>query len=234
MTCGHDSGTPSGGCGFAGEAGAVTPHEFFCRLAERCNACTVRKRAGGVWTVICVEGGVAGWIGVRSGRDEGEFCLAVEGGERWAKVRKWRDISLGDFGPRGVALCSGGEAVFFKGMPWVIGTDIPDQFHDSGGVARWIFDSEGGGVKLGHGVSGAGVTFGGGEAVFKGGSCEIRGGIVSSPFDAEIALDSWGAEILVSLVNGGGRFAVDLHRGKLGPLVVRGGRGGVAVAVTGG
>lgn len=206
------------------------PYEFFCKVARASSTCTVLRGVGG-GTCVAVGTEAAAWIDLSPGHEMGDFCLSVEGGVDWGHISGWRWVLLAEAGVQGVKLSSGEESIFFEGRPWVMGNDLPDEFRSGGGVARWIFDSEIGGAKAVGG--GDGVVFGKREVSLIGGGLEVLGVVVSSPFEASIPLGAKGGAIVAAMVNGGGRFTADLHGGRFGPLVVRGAKGGVAVASMG-
>lgn len=213
-------------------AGTGGPYSFFCQVAKGAAVCTVKRSEGDGTNVVAVCPSVAAWIGIRAPARRDAFCLVVEGGDKWGSIDDWGSVSLKEEGMRGVILSCGAKTASFAGMPWLVGAGVPPEFEKAEGIAQWVFDTEGGEACLGGGVSG--VSFLGGEVVIYGGELAIRGRAVSSPFDTSVSLDEEGGRILTLLTNGGGRFTASLHRGKLGPLVVLGARGGVALPVAGG
>lgn len=206
-------------------------HEFFCRVVEESQTCTIHRDNGGHAMAVTVGGGVAAWVNIQSKGGLGDFCLSVEGGAKWSEVSEWETVSLKEAGMKGVRISSGAESIFLNGLPWVMGNSVPEEFLGGNGFVRWIFDTEAGPGETIVGSDGA--VLGRTNISFVGGGRIIQGAPVAVPFETSLSFDGFPSEVVAFLLEGGGRFTADLHCGSLGPMVIRGAKGGVAVAVRG-
>ncbi len=197
---------------------------FFCKLAAVAPHCTLIAdgRGGGLAVVgLC---GVAGFLHVGTESTNQPAVYVIEGGAKWRGLAGEGKLSIVLGNGETVWIRGTGQGLTFERLHGIAGLSIMPLLEGAEILGRWVFDidEEGERERMAGGLDFSGARV---RLSSRGGSME--GVTLASPFDISLALDPDGAEAVVEMVRGGGRFSAGLIRGSQGLIIVQGSEGGV-------